>query len=146
MPDPSHPSSPRTHEPSQELHGSPSRQGSHASHMHQETHAPQGHRGPAEPPSTSGPGSGSAGDVVRWAAFSCLLVPGVLIGYGGSPGSAAVAAAGLAAVTVVCRLLLRRSERAAARDLPEELQGGVHRGRHSRTGSGTHRGGRRADP
>ncbi|MFF0743076.1 hypothetical protein ACFYVL_22030 [Streptomyces sp. NPDC004111] len=89
--------------------------------------------------------AGSAGDLVRWAAFSCLLVPAVLIGYGGAVGGAAVASGGLAVVTVVCRVLLRRSERTAARDLAEELQPGTHRGRHGRTGSGTHRGGRRTD-
>ncbi|WTL22895.1 hypothetical protein OG329_28190 [Streptomyces sp. NBC_01506] len=50
-------------------------------------------------------------DVVRWAAFSCLLVPVVLVVFGTSVGGAAVPALGLLAVTAVCRLLLRRSER-----------------------------------
>jgi hypothetical protein len=89
--------------------------------------------------------SGSVADLVRWAAFSCLLVPVVLLVYGTPPGGTALAAGGLAVVTVVCRLLLRRSERIAARDLAEELQTGSHRGRHSRTGSGAHRGGRKTD-
>ncbi|WP_381798289.1 hypothetical protein [Streptomyces niveus] len=53
----------------------------------------------------------SASDVVRWAAFSCLLVPVVLVVFGTSVGGAAVPALGLVAVTAVCRLLLRRSER-----------------------------------
>ncbi|WP_374362962.1 hypothetical protein [Streptomyces sp. NP-1717] len=53
----------------------------------------------------------SASDVVRWAAFSCLLVPVVLVVFGTSVGGAAVPALGLLAVTAVCRLLLRRSER-----------------------------------
>ncbi|MGW2559035.1 hypothetical protein ACWCXB_07250 [Streptomyces sp. NPDC001514] len=76
------------------------------------------------------PGSGaaaradSAGDVVRWGAFSCLLVPVVLVAYGTSVGGAAAVALGLAAVTAVCRVLLRRSERAAA--LP--VRAGAHRG------------------
>ena len=53
----------------------------------------------------------AASDVVRWAAFSCLLVPVVLVVFGTSVGGAAVPALGLVAVTAVCRLLLRRSER-----------------------------------
>ncbi|MFF4494104.1 hypothetical protein [Streptomyces sp. NPDC001546] len=84
-----------------------------------------------------------AGDVVRWAAFSCLLVPVVLVVYGTSYGGAAVATLGLAAVTAACRVLLRHSERngrAAARVLPDEPVAHGHRGRHSRSGSGAHRG------
>ncbi|MCX5198338.1 hypothetical protein OOK31_31375 [Streptomyces sp. NBC_00249] len=84
-----------------------------------------------------------AGDVVRWAAFSCLLVPVVLVVYGTSYGGAAVATLGLAAVTAACRVLLRyseKSERAAARVFAEDALPGGHRGRHSRSGSGSHRG------
>ncbi|MFE3017402.1 hypothetical protein [Streptomyces sp. NPDC059256] len=55
-----------------------------------------------------------ATDVVRWAGFSCLLVPVVLVVYGTSVGGAAAASLGLVAVTAVCRVLLRRSERIAA--------------------------------
>jgi hypothetical protein len=70
-----------------------------------------------------GPGSSSerpaapdtASDVIRWAAFSCVLVPVVLLWYGTSLAGAAGTALGLAAVTAVCRLLLRRSERVAER-------------------------------
>ncbi|WP_312018588.1 hypothetical protein [Streptomyces sp. I05A-00742] len=89
-------------------------------------------------------------DVVRWAAFSCALVPVVLLMCGQSFGGAAGSAAGLVAVTCACRALLRRSERT-----PDErpgrgvraLEGAVepvspHRGRHGRTGTGTHRGSR----
>ncbi|MFJ9851566.1 hypothetical protein [Streptomyces sp. NPDC101150] len=54
-------------------------------------------------------------DVVRWGAFSCALVPFVLIVSGTPVGGAAGAAAGLAAVTCACRALLRQSERTAAR-------------------------------
>ncbi|MGW6460569.1 hypothetical protein ACWF94_32375 [Streptomyces sp. NPDC055078] len=61
------------------------------------------------------PTADSVGDVVRWAAFSCLLVPVVLVVYGTSFGGAAAAALGLAAVTTACRVLLRYSERNAAR-------------------------------
>ncbi|MGW7417690.1 hypothetical protein [Streptomyces sp. NPDC054863] len=120
-------------------------------HGHQGTPRPQGHPGhrppPAVPADPDGASAGAAGDVVRWAVFSCLLVPAVLIGYGAPVGGAAAAAGGLAAVTVACRLLLRQSARAAARDreLAQDLQAGTHRGRHSRTGSGTHRGGRRTE-
>ncbi|GAA3273596.1 hypothetical protein Slala03_13590 [Streptomyces lavendulae subsp. lavendulae] len=84
-----------------------------------------------------------AGDVVRWAAFSCLLVPVVLVVYGTSYGGAAVATLGLAAVTAACRVLLRHSEkteRAAARVRSEDPLPLGHRGRHSRSGAGSHRG------
>ncbi|TGB06485.1 hypothetical protein [Streptomyces sp. MZ04] len=88
------------------------------------------------------PAQESASDVVRWAAFSCVLVPVVLVGYGTSLAGAAGSAVGLAAVTGVCRVLLRQSERGAARLIAE--QGCAHRGRHGRTGAGAHRGGRHA--
>nr|WP_225891008.1 hypothetical protein [Streptomyces dioscori] len=52
--------------------------------------------------------------MVRWAAFSCVLVPVVLVGYGTSLAGAAGTALGLAAVTAACRVLLRRSEHGAA--------------------------------
>ncbi|MEU8773993.1 hypothetical protein [Streptomyces sp. NPDC048606] len=81
--------------------------------------------------------------MVRWAAFSCLLVPVVLVVYGTSYGGAAVATLGLAAVTAACRILLRHSEktqRAAARVFAEDSPPTGHRGRHSRSGSGSHRG------
>ncbi|MFD3325869.1 hypothetical protein [Streptomyces sp. NPDC058701] len=84
-----------------------------------------------------------AGDVVRWAAFSCLLVPVVLVVYGTSYGGAAVATLGLLVVTAACRAMLRYSEetdRAADRVLAEARTPSVHRGRHSRSGTGSHRG------
>ncbi|WP_037807239.1 hypothetical protein [Streptomyces sp. NRRL F-2580] len=84
-----------------------------------------------------------AGDVVRWAAFSCLLVPVVLVVYGTSFGGAAVATLGLLAVTAACRVLLRHSEkaeRAAARVLAEERPPPSRRRRHSRGGAGIRRG------
>jgi hypothetical protein len=87
-----------------------------------------------------------AGDVVRWAAFSCLLVPVVLVVYGSTFGGAAVATLGLAAVTAVCRVMLRWSEkgsRGAARIPAEDgLPVTGRRRRHSRGGSGTRGGGR----
>ncbi|WP_435880440.1 hypothetical protein [Streptomyces zaomyceticus] len=70
------------------------------------------------------PGAGTveqAGDVVRWAAFCCVLVPVVLVAYGTSLGGAAGTALGLISVTAACRVLLRRSERG--------LRGEVARGR-----------------
>ncbi|WP_105974382.1 hypothetical protein [Streptomyces geranii] len=82
----------------------------------------------------------SSSDLVRWAAFSCVLVPVVLVLYGTSLGGAAGTALGLAAVTGVCRVLLRQSERCAARTPAEENT--AHRARHSRTHSATPRGGR----
>jgi hypothetical protein len=85
-------------------------------------------------------------DLIRWAAFSCVLVPVVLLWFGTSLAGAAGTALGLAAVTAVCRLLLRRSERCAGRP-PAEQHGppgphAPHRGRRQRTGTGSHRGGR----
>ncbi|MFD7441405.1 hypothetical protein [Streptomyces sp. NPDC059909] len=97
---------------------------------------PDPHLPHTPPECTPGPGAGvradSADDVVRWGAFSCLLVPVVLVAYGTSVGGAAAAALGLAAVTAVCRVLLRRSERAAA--LPVRARahrGGGRRGRNA---------------
>ncbi|MGW6025708.1 hypothetical protein [Streptomyces sp. NPDC055214] len=88
----------------------------------------------------------SASDVVRWAAFSCVLVPVVLVGYGTSLAGAAGSALGLLAVTGVCRLLLRQSERGSARPADERVDepADERRGRHGRTASGAHRGGRHA--
>lgn len=96
--------------------------------------------GPSPAPDPSRPPENPATDVVRWAAFSCVLVPVVLLWYDTSLAGAAGTALGLAAVTAVCRLLLRQSERVAARVPAEE--NAPHRGRRHRTGTGTHRGGR----
>ncbi|WP_232033272.1 hypothetical protein [Streptomyces lincolnensis] len=93
-----------------------------------------------EPTRATPPAHDSTTDVVRWAAFSCVLVPVVLLWYGTSLAGAAGTALGLAAVTAVCRILLRQSERGAARLLAEDRA--PHRGRRHRTGTGTHRGGR----
>ena len=82
----------------------------------------------------------TAGDVVRWAAFCCVLVPVVLVWYGISPAAAISAALGLVTVTAACRALLRQSERGAAQPRAEEST--PHRGCHGRTGTGAHRGGR----
>ncbi|WRZ92763.1 hypothetical protein OHB54_29170 [Streptomyces sp. NBC_01007] len=91
-------------------------------------------------------------DVVRWAAFSCVLVPVVLLWYGTSLAGASGTALGLAAVTGVCLVLLRQSERGAAL-LAEEQRGASRpracrrtpqqRGRHGRTGPGSTGGARR---
>ncbi|MFE9441055.1 hypothetical protein ACFYO2_19055 [Streptomyces sp. NPDC006602] len=77
--------------------------------------------------------------VVRWAAFSCVLVPVVLLWYGSSLAGAAGTALSLAAVTAACRILLRQSELGAARLLDEESA--PHRGRHHRPESGARGGG-----
>ncbi|WP_030618647.1 hypothetical protein [Streptomyces achromogenes] len=66
----------------------------------------------------------TVGEVIRWAAFSCVLVPVVLLWYGTSLAGTAGTALGLTAVTAVCRLLLRRSERCAARCAAQ--RGGRH--------------------
>jgi len=93
-----------------------------------------------ETPRPTTPPQDAANDVVRWAAFSCVLVPVVLLWYGTSLAGAAGTALGLAAVTAVCRLLLRQSERVAARPRDGE-QPPFRRPRH-RSGTGAHRGGR----
>ncbi|MYW15601.1 hypothetical protein GT039_08365 [Streptomyces sp. SID2955] len=62
--------------------------------------------------------------MIRWAAFSCALVPVVLLWYGTSLAGATGTALGLAAVTAVCRVLLRRSERGAGRCTAQ--RGGRH--------------------
>ncbi|KPC64941.1 hypothetical protein [Streptomyces chattanoogensis] len=85
----------------------------------------------------------SVSDVVRWGAFSCVVVPCVLIMSGGSVGGAAGAAAGLAAVTCASRALLRQSERTAARVRVREV--GRHRDRSGRMGPGAHGSGRHCD-
>ncbi|MCH5671626.1 hypothetical protein [Streptomyces gilvus] len=97
------------------------------------------HRTP-DPPRAADPPQDTATDVVRWAVFSCVLVPVVLLWYGTSLAGAAGTALGLAAVTAVCRVLLRQSERGAARLLTDERAQG--RGRRQRTGTGAHRGAR----
>ncbi|MEV8595369.1 hypothetical protein [Streptomyces sp. NPDC052012] len=100
----------------------------------------------------SGPGPAPEGDraitdVVRWAAFSCLLVPVVLLWCGSSLAGATGIALGLAAVTGACHVLMRRSAHAAAHPPSEDRT--PHRGRHHhlrtrahRTGGGAHRSGR----
>lgn len=90
---------------------------------------------------TQASGTDTVSDVVRWAAFSCVLVPVVLVGYGFSLAGAMGAALGLAAVTGACRVLLRLSERGAARQAP--VRSCAHRGRRGRTVPGARKGGRR---
>ncbi|ARP74088.1 hypothetical protein LK07_11880 [Streptomyces pluripotens] len=62
--------------------------------------------------------------MIRWGVFSCVLVPVVLVWYGTSLAGATGTALGLAAVTAVCRFLLRRSERCAERCATQ--RGGRH--------------------
>ncbi|MEU7551955.1 hypothetical protein AB0B01_06240 [Streptomyces sp. NPDC044571] len=83
---------------------------------------------------------------MRWAVFSCLLVPVVLVIYGTSFGGAAVATLGLAAVTAVCRAMLRcseKAERAAAMVLAADRPAPGRRRRRSRGGSASGGGGHR---
>lgn len=82
----------------------------------------------------------STGELIRWAAFSCVLVPVVLVWYGTSLAGATGTALGLAAVTAVCRLLLRRSERAARRDARRSRGRGARHGGGRDAGRGTGRG------
>ncbi|QKV97835.1 hypothetical protein HUT19_26385 [Streptomyces sp. NA02950] len=83
---------------------------------------------------------GTVNEVIRWASFSCAVVPLVLLMCGLPFGAALAAAAGLAAVTAASRALLRHYERVAARLDADAVS--PHRGRHGRTGIGAHRGGR----
>ncbi|HET9382689.1 MAG TPA: hypothetical protein VFP69_17925 [Streptomyces sp.] len=76
---------------------------------------------PSEGPRAAGPHpSGrrpdTVSDVARWAAFTCVFAPVVLLWYGTSLAGAAGTALGLAAVTSACRVLLGRSERGARKD------------------------------
>ncbi|MFF8932604.1 hypothetical protein ACF1AO_35715 [Streptomyces longwoodensis] len=100
---------------------------------------------------TAPPGDDRTTELIRWAAFSCVLVPVVLLWYGSSLAGATGTALGLAAVTAVCRLLLRRSERCAARTAPEHPPDRAHHQEHhpapapppghrARGGTGAHRG------
>ncbi|WP_399885307.1 hypothetical protein ACGH7X_14320 [Streptomyces sp. BBFR51] len=105
--------------------------------------------GPPERAVPAAPARDGVTDLVRWAAFSCFLVPVALLWYGASFAGTAGTALGLAAVTGVCRLLLRRSERLAAR--PRHRSRAVRdRGRAVRGGGRrrarppAHRGGRHA--
>ncbi|MFE9643601.1 hypothetical protein ACFYO0_05495 [Streptomyces sp. NPDC006365] len=96
-------------------------------------------------PAARGSVGASVSDLVRWAAFSCVLVPVVLVLYGTSLAGAAGTALGLAAVTAVCRALLRRSERFAAGTVSEKpaAKRTANRRRRVRGGTGAHRGRRR---
>ncbi|MFB8420029.1 hypothetical protein ACFC63_31470, partial [Streptomyces albidoflavus] len=72
---------------------------------------------PGAPPGAARPGGPAPAPVstaVRWAAFGCVLAPVVLVVYGASAGGVMWVAPVLAAVTGICRLLLRRAERGAA--------------------------------
>lgn len=105
---------------------------------------PTAPRPPGDPRPAKPPAPDPAGDVIRWAAFSCVLVPVVLLWYGTSLAGAAGTALGLAAVTAACRLLLRRSERAGRGDTERAAASRTgRRARPARAGAGAHRGGRR---
>lgn len=76
---------------------------------------------PSEGPRAAGPHPcggrpDTVSDTARWAAFSGVLAPVLLLWYGSSLAGTAGTALGLAAVTGVCRVLLRRSERGARED------------------------------
>lgn len=81
----------------------------------------------------------AATDVVRWGAFCCALVPAVLLICGSSVPSALGTAAGLAAVTVACRMLLRRAKRARRPVLSGPALPPAARARHGKAYPGAHR-------
>ncbi|MCN9239326.1 hypothetical protein NGF19_00745 [Streptomyces sp. RY43-2] len=84
----------------------------------------------------------AADAVVRWAAFSCGLVPVILVCCGISFPAAISATLGLAAVTGTCRLLLLQSERGAAR-LRAAERAARYRGRQGGAAARAHGSGRR---
>ncbi|MFD3947175.1 hypothetical protein [Streptomyces sp. NPDC058579] len=94
---------------------------------------PAGRPAPAASAASAAPAE-SADDVVRWAAFCCVLVPVVLVVYGTSLGGAAGTALGLAAVTAVCRVLLRRAERGLRAEAAGPRARRSHGGRNHRHG------------
>jgi hypothetical protein len=121
-----------------------------ASRTMPETPHPAEHSAPhTTPRPAERPAPDTAEDVIRWAVFSCVLVPVVLLWYGTSLAGTAGTTLGLATVTGVCRLLLRRSERGAARAVtreparraarPSAEVGQPRRARHCRGGPGAHR-------
>ncbi|MET8897856.1 hypothetical protein [Streptomyces albogriseolus] len=57
------------------------------------------------------PGRPPEDDLLRWAAFACLLAPAALLWRGAPFLTAAGVACGLTAVTAASRLLIRRSRR-----------------------------------
>ncbi|MEV6024233.1 hypothetical protein [Streptomyces sp. NPDC052036] len=85
--------------------------------------------------------------VVRWAWFTCVLVPVVLVWSGTSVAGAISATLGLTAVTWACRALLRQSELGAARPADEECApcGFRHSARYGTAGTGARGGGRNGD-
>ncbi|MFJ3661115.1 hypothetical protein ACIPPM_11685 [Streptomyces sp. NPDC090119] len=68
------------------------------------------------------PGTDAAREVIRWAVFSSVLVPVVLLWCGTAPTAAVGAGLGLAGATAVCRSLLVRSLRGAARGVADHTR------------------------
>ncbi|GGO46891.1 hypothetical protein GCM10012287_18250 [Streptomyces daqingensis] len=96
-------------------------------------------------PEAAAHASATAAEIVRWGTFACALAPLTLLVCGSPLQTVAATAAGLAAVNAACRALLRCSERVYTRQATGRWPAGrpePHRGRHSRTGTGLHRGGR----
>ncbi|ANW20071.1 DHH family phosphoesterase [Streptomyces clavuligerus] len=105
--------------------------------------APPGPSATARPGRRAAPGD-PVGELVRWAAFGCLLVPVALVGYGYPAGDAMTAALGLAALTTACRAALRYAERRAGRGAHAAPGGAApppDPGRTGRTGRRTGPGG-----
>ncbi|WP_314175431.1 hypothetical protein [Streptomyces winkii] len=88
--------------------------------------------------------SAAAAGLVRWGAFCCAVAPLTLLACGVPFTTVLVAAVGLIAVTAACGALLRGSDVYAPRSPGRFGTGrpGPHRGRHGRTGTGLHRGGK----
>ncbi|MEU6368210.1 hypothetical protein ABZ876_21300 [Streptomyces sp. NPDC046931] len=86
------------------------------------------------------PAPDTATVVIRWACFTCVLVPVVLVWSGTSVAGAISATLGLTAITWACRALLRQCERGAAR--PADVDRAPGLARPGTAGAGARRGGR----
>ncbi|MEU8588002.1 hypothetical protein AB0C59_13550 [Streptomyces sp. NPDC048664] len=93
---------------------------------------------PASPAPRSRPAPGGAGEVIRWAAFCCVLVPVVLVWHGISIAAAISAGLGLTCGTLACRAVLRHAERGAGTPGSREAE---RRGRNRGAGADAARGG-----
>jgi hypothetical protein len=101
--------------------------------------------GPDQDAESAARASAAASGLIRWGAVSCVLVPLTLLLCGVPLLTVFGAATGLVAVNGACAVLLHLSGQGYAQQSPSGftlVKPGPHRGRHGRTGTGLHRGGR----
>lgn len=118
-------------------------------HLHPPAHAGDtgGRAGesPAPDAESTARATAAAAALIRWGAFAGALVPVTLVVCGAAVTTALGAAAGLTLLTAASGALLHRSQQLYAQQgsgLSDDGGPGPHRGRHGRTGTGLHRGGR----